>query len=209
MKDASLIDSITRLFNRRYFDVRVEEEFQRSKRHKHSFAIALVRIDHLKGLSEKEGTSATHGVLHHIASSMKNAIRVNDVATRFGDESFALIMPQTNSDEAIIVMDRIRTEIKQLPLPAWKNFDPNLLTMTTGIASYPECEGPAASIIRAADKALYQAINEGPNKLAVWSSKRGNVVQSDGECEEHPSGDHSSDSPSLRRRTSFIIPAED
>ncbi|HSW65111.1 MAG TPA: sensor domain-containing diguanylate cyclase [Dissulfurispiraceae bacterium] len=170
MKDAAFVDPVTDLFNRRYFEVRIEEEFKRSKRHSLPFSLALMRLD---GVRQMTGGRAAHArsldALRQAAMALKNAVRINDVLVRFGEDEFALIMPQAGMGQALAVMERVRTDIRQIAPPSALDSVKHV-TMSIGVATYPVCNESATAIVRAADKAMYQAVSEGCDRVVLWQS---------------------------------------
>jgi diguanylate cyclase (GGDEF)-like protein len=168
LKELSITDSLTGLFNRRYFEERFFEELQRSNRHNISFSLAMIDIDDFKLFNDTEGHLAGDEILKCISNIAKDSLRVIDVIARFGGEEFAVIMPQTEKDEARLVAERIRKSIKgQLPC-TWKRFPKNNITISVGIATFPYDGKDRKELIRNADKALYRAKMEGKNQTALW-----------------------------------------
>ena len=101
---------------------------------------------------------------------MTNSIRANDILVRIGGEEFAIIMPQTGKDEAFHVLERIRNNVSVMVLPGVKDGAVSRLTISTGVAMYPECGESIESIIVQADKALYSAKMNGKNRTVTWYS---------------------------------------
>lgn len=172
LKELSITDFQTDLFNRRYFEERLFEEFQRSNRYNLSFSLAMIDIDDFKLFNDSEGHLAGDEVLKNIAGIAKESLRVIDVIARFGGEEFAVVMPQTEKDEAYIVAERIRNSVKeQLPC-TWKTFPRHNITISTGIATFPHDGKDRKELIRNADKALYRAKMEGKDRTIVCEDKR-------------------------------------
>lgn len=196
MKDASFVDADTALFNRRYFDGRLEEEFKRSERHSLSFALALMRINGIRQQSLQGALDRASGLLRQGAESIKDAIRMNDVLMRFSDDDLALLMPQAGTDQALAVMERIRASFLQLSLPAPK-YDGDHVTVSIGVATYPECKESPAALVHAADKAMYRAMKTGSDKVVLWQSIPEGAFE-DVRRQRPPSGN----------RGGFVIPAD-
>ncbi|MBI4684816.1 MAG: diguanylate cyclase [Nitrospirae bacterium] len=175
MEHLSMTDPLTGLFNRRYFDVRFEEEFQRSKRFNMPFSLAMVDIDDFKIFNDTEGHLAGDDILKEVASSMNSVIRANDIIVRYGGEEFAIIMPQTKKAEAFYVAERIRKITKNMIPPTWKKYPKGSLTVSIGIAMFPDCGEPISQLIKCADMALYKAKRLGKNITAVWNNLIGDV----------------------------------
>lgn len=163
MRELSITDPLTGLFNRRYFDIRIEEEYTRAKRYGLSFSLAIVDIDDFKLFNDTEGHRAGDFILKEIASVMNRSIRANDILVRFGGEEFAIIMPQINKSEAFHVAERVRENVKNQIRSKWKRFPKERITISIGIAMYPECSD-IESLIRESDRALYIAKRSGKDK---------------------------------------------
>jgi len=168
LRELSITDSLTGIFNRRYFEERFFEELQRSQRHNLSFSLAMIDIDDFKLFNDTEGHLAGDEALKNIANIAKESLRVIDVIARFGGEEFALIMPQTEKEEAFLVAERIRRSIKeQLPC-TWKVFPRNNITTSIGVATFPSDGKDRKELIRNSDKALYRGKMEGKDKTVLW-----------------------------------------
>lgn len=168
MKELSITDSLTGLFNRRYFYDRFIEEIQRSVRHDLPFSLAMLDIDDFKLFNDTEGHLAGDDVLKGIAHIARESLRVNDVLARFGGEEFTVIMPQTAKDEAYLVAERIRRNIQELLLCTWKTFPRRCITVSVGVATFPDDGKDTNELTRNADRALYIAKMEGKNRTTVW-----------------------------------------
>ena len=123
----------------------------------------------LKVFNDTEGHLAGDHILKEIASIMTGTVRANDILVRFGGEEFAIIMPQTSQEEAFHVAERVRENIKTLILPTWKRFPKEQITVSIGLAMYPESGDPMENIIRYADRALYKAKMRGKDLTLSWN----------------------------------------
>lgn len=170
LKELSITDSLTGLFNRRYFEERFFEELQRSERHSLSFSLAMLDIDDFKLFNDTEGHLAGDEVLKNIANIAKESVRVIDVIARFGGEEFAVIMPQTEKDEAYLVAERIRRSIKEQLRRTWKAFPRDSMTISIGVATFPSDGRDRKELIRNADRALYRGKMEGKDRTVLWES---------------------------------------
>jgi len=170
LKELSITDALTRLFNRRYFEERFFEELHRSERHNLFFSLAMIDIDDFKIFNDSEGHLAGDEALRCIANIAKDCLRVSDVIARFGGEEFAVIMPQTVKEEALLVAERIRKSVKeQLPC-SWKVFPQNNITVSIGVATFPSDGKDRKELLRNADKALYMAKMKGKDRTILWGS---------------------------------------
>ncbi len=168
LRGLSITDFLTNLFNRRYFEERFFEELQRSERHNLSFSLVMMDIDDFKLFNDTEGHLAGDEVLKSIAKIAKDSLRVIDVIARFGGEEFAVIMPQTKKDEAFLVAERIRKSFKEQLPRTWKTFPLDNMTLSIGIATFPDDGKDREEVIRNSDKALYMAKTGGKDKTVLW-----------------------------------------
>jgi diguanylate cyclase (GGDEF)-like protein len=167
MRELSITDPLTGLYNRRYFDVRLNEEYMRARRYNLPFSLAIIDIDDFKLFNDTEGHLSGDHILKEIAIIMSSTVRANDIVVRYGGEEFAIIMPQTSSAEAYKVAERLRQAVKNLIPPTWKAFPRNAITVSIGVAMYPESGETIAELIRAADKSLYTAKIRGKDQTVV------------------------------------------
>ena len=168
LRELSITDALTGLFNRRYFEDRFFEELQRSKRHGLSFSLAMIDVDDFKLFNDTEGHLAGDEILKSVAYGAKECLRVIDVFARFGGEEFVVIMPQTTKEEAFMVAERIRIWFKERILPTWNTYPREHLTVSIGIATFPYDGEDRKELLRNADKALYRAKMEGKDKVVLW-----------------------------------------
>jgi diguanylate cyclase (GGDEF)-like protein len=170
MRTLSITDSLTGLFNRRYFDDRLFEELQRAIRYDSFFTLAISDIDDFKLFNDTEGHLEGDEVLKSIADISRESVRSIDIVARFGGEEFAIIMPQTEKDEALLVAERTRKNIKELMSRSWEKFPRKEITVSIGIATFPSDGKDAKTLIRNADKALYRAKVSGKDRTVTWDA---------------------------------------
>lgn len=173
MREQSVTDFLTGLFNRRFFNIRLEDEHQRAKRYGLPLSMAIVDIDDFKLFNDTEGHLAGDEMLKEIASIMSGMVRANDILVRFGGEEFAIIMPQTTRTEAFHVSERIRESIKHVTHRPWKHYPKKHITVCIGLAMYPDCGEPIEKLIREADRALYRAKMQGKDTTVVFDKYHG------------------------------------
>ncbi|MEW6067027.1 MAG: diguanylate cyclase [Nitrospirota bacterium] len=176
LRELSITDSLTSLFNRRYFEERFFEELQRSERHGLSFSLAMVDIDDFKLFNDTEGHLAGDEVLKHIANIIKESLRVVDVVTRFGGEEFVIIMPQTDKQEAFMVAERVRESAKTQIPHFWKTFPKENITITVGVSTFPSDGKEMKELIRNADKALYRGKMAGKDRVFLYNIPEVNII---------------------------------
>jgi diguanylate cyclase (GGDEF)-like protein len=165
-------DAHTGLYNPWHFSESFSKELERSVRHKHEFAILRVDIDHLTRVNELLGAGKGDEAIKHVAKLMKTCLRDIDVPCRFGSQEFAVILPETSRQAATEVADRLRSKIRSEAAPGV-----GMVTVSIGVATYPENGDDAQSILKTADQALDVAKFEGRDrvKVAHGSSGEGHI----------------------------------
>lgn len=159
----SIYDSLTGLFNRRYFNKRFLEEFNRLRNQQLSISLLMIDIDYFKKINDTYGHIAGDVVLKGVAEIIKEIIREVDFCGRYGGEEFIVVLPQSKKTEAIMVAERISEKIFQTE---FKSFDDYIrTTISVGVASSPENTLYPDMLIETADKALYKAKQEGRNRV--------------------------------------------
>jgi len=168
--EAAAIDPTSGLFNRRYFQIRFEEELQRSRRHDVPVTLLIADVDDFKMINDLHGHLAGDSVIRDIAEILRASIRVFDVCARFGGEEFAIIMPASGADAAVKSAERIRDQIA-----AYRSADPALsnlsITVSIGVATSTPASS-ALDLIQQADEALYDAKRAGKNRVSFSARTR-------------------------------------
>jgi len=167
----TLIDALTGLFNRRAFERKIEEEFERAKRYHHPLSLLIADIDNFKTINDTYGHHAGDHVLKGIAEALRDKSRRSDFASRYGGEEFVLILPETDLENALQAAKKMVAEIKGQSFGTPTR--PFSLTISVGISStsnkdYSEWE----EMLQDADQALYLAKNKGKNRAEFFLSTR-------------------------------------
>lgn len=158
---AAAVDSVTGLFNRRYFEVRLDEELQRSRRHQIPVGLLLIDLDDFKVVNDSFGHLAGDTVLRDIADILHRCVRIFDVCARFGGEEFVVIMPGGANDTAHRLAERIRQRVEAYqPLPA--TLTDLRVTVSIGFA-VSSSEMSVIELLELADQGLYSAKRAGKN----------------------------------------------
>lgn len=155
-------DNLTGLPNRDAYQARLAEELLRRNRYGGSLALVIGDVDHFKRINDNYGHLAGDKVLQLIARSLRKNLRDVDFIARYGGEEFVILMPETNSADAMVVAEKLRAKIEGSPFNFKKERVP--ITMSFGVSEFHALESPDAVFDRA-DKALYQAKNEGRNRI--------------------------------------------
>ena len=159
-------DGLTGLPNRRSFDERLEQEWQRALLRRHSLALLLIDVDLFKSYNDFCGHVSGDDCLRRIAKAILDALpRSSDMVSRFGGEEFAVILPEMEPTTALEVAETIRTAVTDLQVPHAGN-PMGIQTISIGVAvAVPEREDCVVSLLRASDAALYRAKNLGRNRV--------------------------------------------
>ena len=170
LEELSNTDELTRLANRRHFMQVAEIELLRAKRYEHSLSCILIDLDHFKRVNDTYGHLAGDEVLRTVSSAIRSNVRQQDVAARYGGEELIIVLPETDVVGAEVVAERYRARIESLDIV----YDGLQIAVTGsfGVATFPDCDvDRVAALIGAADSALYQAKEQGRNRVCLAKSK--------------------------------------
>jgi len=161
----STCDRMTGLFNRGYFDERVVEEVSRASRYNRPLALVMMDIDHFKTFNDSHGHSAGDEALRILASIMRTSFRQSDISARYGGEEFVVILPETDAGTAAEKVEKLRQLVENTRIPVPGRVAEERLTISAGVACFPD-DGPAATqILEAADRRLFSAKRQGRNRI--------------------------------------------
>ncbi len=155
-------DAHTGLYNPWHFHDSIAKELERSVRHKHEFSVMRIDIDHLSRVNELLGPGKGDEAIKHVAKLVKTSLRDIDIPCRFGSQEFAVILPETSRQSAFEVAERLRAKIRAESAPGV-----GMVTVSIGMASFPENGDQPASMLQAADQALDVAKFEGRDRVKL------------------------------------------
>jgi len=168
----STTDELTGLHNRKYLQERLEEEISRSRRYGTKLSCILFDIDFFKVVNDMYGYEWGDILLKNIANKLNAMVRKEDILTRYGDEEFLLVLPNTSEENAFLFGERFRREVEKMEfIPAGEE-EAHRVTISGGISTYPcmkDVEEDANTVIRYAEHALYNAKHRGKNKIIQFS----------------------------------------
>lgn len=175
LEHQSQVDSLTGLYNRRAFEKKIQEEFERSTRYYNSLSVLILDIDNFKLINDTYGHHGGDAALVKIAENLREKTRQSDFAARYGGEEFVLILPETDQDSAEQVATKIHEAIRTCPFGT--SARPFALTVSIGVSStsakiYPDWR----ELVEDADKALYRAKNSGKDRIEIWQPEKQNGV---------------------------------
>lgn len=163
----SYTDSMTGVFNYRYFYKRLNEEILRAKRFTRDLALVILDIDNFKLFNDNYGHQTGDLVLKRLAEIITRTIRSIDIVSRYGGEEFCIIMPDTNAANCEVFIERLRSEIAQFRLESDILKEDNVITVSVGGAVYPQHASTPDRIIYCADMALLKAKASGRNRAIM------------------------------------------
>jgi diguanylate cyclase (GGDEF)-like protein/PAS domain S-box-containing protein len=164
----SLTDAMTGLFNRRFFDQKVQDEHERMERgHMEAVSLLFIDVDHFKRFNDSYGHQVGDEVLKVVAEAIKDSVRKIDIACRYGGEEMAVILPATSEAGAWRLAERIRTRVESLQLPVGGKAVAKV-TCSIGIQTHRPKDGDVGNLIHEADQAVYQAKQTGRNKSVAY-----------------------------------------
>ncbi len=163
MQQQAETDSLTGCYNRRPFELRLDQNLQLATRMCESFSLVMMDLDNFKQVNDRAGHEAGDVALCMLADILGTSLRAVDTAARFGGDEFVIILPQADSEGALLVAERLRKRIEQIDVPG---FGP--VTCSFGIATFPNHASSRNGLLEAADRALYDAKSAGRNRVSVF-----------------------------------------
>ncbi len=165
IKELSYKDGMTGLHNYRFFRMRMKEEIARARRENNNVSLLIADVDFFKNYNDTLGHPAGDDVLRQVSNILQRSVRDNDIVCRYGGEEFALILPGAGKEGAVALAERIRAKVESTPFFR-EDIQPNKkLTISIGIATFPEDAVTEEDLIFEADQALYHAKKAGRNRV--------------------------------------------
>ncbi|MCG6535875.1 MAG: sensor domain-containing diguanylate cyclase [Syntrophales bacterium LBB04] len=159
--EMAITDELTKLYIRRFFKLKLESEFRRAERYGHQLTLAMCDVDHFKKVNDTYGHQTGDMVLQTIANLLKDSVREVDIPARFGGEEFVVILPETSVEGGWIFGERVRETVAGSKAAGW----PCQITISIGLATYPDDADSIQTLIDRADAALYEAKHKGRNRV--------------------------------------------
>ena len=142
------------------------KEVAYSRRYKKPLTLFMIDIDHFKNLNDTYGHQAGDHVLRRVSEVLAAGLREYDIVARYGGEEFSIILPATGKDTGATIAERLRASVEK---QKYRHKDKSIpVTISLGVASYPEDGDSPEGLISAADKALYAAKESGRNQVHIW-----------------------------------------
>ena len=170
LRDQSIRDQLTGLFNRRYLDETLNREIRRAVRSHKPIGVIMFDIDHFKKFNDNYGHEAGDVLLSALGSFLKAHTRGGDIACRYGGEEFTLIIPEATLEDTKKRAEELQAGVRELQVH-YRDKPLGKVTVSLGVAVFPEHGDTAEDILVAADSALYQAKRDGRNRVVVSNRK--------------------------------------
>jgi len=161
----SVTDRLTELYNHGYFQQRLDEELGRAKRFGHPLSLIMLDIDDFKEFNDSFGHPRGDKVLQSVASVIRDNLREMDVAARYGGEEFVVVLPETDTEGALMVGERIRERIGRYPFIGADDLPTVRKHVSIGVATYPIHAESQSDLIEMADRAMYAVKHSGKNRV--------------------------------------------
>jgi len=166
LETESIIDGLTRIHNRRYFDLTLNNEFLHSRRNKNPMAIMICDIDNFKLFNDTYGHQAGDECLKKVAQSLSSGLkRPGDLCARIGGEEFGIILPYTDIEGAQVIGNLLQAKVESLKILHSINKASDFVTVSIGVAIYSGENNSLAELFNRADRALYKAKSSGKNTV--------------------------------------------
>jgi diguanylate cyclase (GGDEF)-like protein len=171
LQELASIDSVTKIFNHRYFDNYLQAEWQQAEQEKTPLSLILCDVDHFKIYNDTYGHPMGDFCLQQVAKCLERCIHQSgERVARYGGEEFAVLLPDTDTARAMLVAETIRTQVKALNLEHRASTTSSVLTLSMGVASVqPGDGGTIDQLIEMADKGLYQAKQAGRDQVSIYA----------------------------------------
>jgi diguanylate cyclase (GGDEF)-like protein len=171
LRDQSIRDPLTGLFNRRFMQESLDRELQRAKRKKRPLAVVFIDLDHFKRFNDTFGHAAGDLILRTMGELFLRHFRGDDVVCRYGGEEFAIILPESSAKDAAKRANLLRIEASKISMRQLGQVL-DRVTLSIGVAAFPEHGSTTEQILRMADQCLYQSKAEGRDRVTVALRQR-------------------------------------
>ncbi len=166
LREQSVRDHLTGLFNRRYMEETLERELLRASRRRHTLGIIMLDVDDFKQFNDTYGHAAGDAILHRLGGLLLEQVRGEDIPARCGGDEFVIVLPDASRDVARERAERIRAHARRINLQ-FEGRPLGVVTLSLGIAAFPQDGATGAAVLRTADLALYRAKKAGRDRVCA------------------------------------------
>jgi diguanylate cyclase (GGDEF)-like protein/PAS domain S-box-containing protein len=166
LHEQAIRDPLTTLYNRYYMQESLERELRRAERSGHSVTLLMVDLDHLKAFNDRYGHLSGDELLRGLGKLLKKMFRGGDILSRYGGDEFLLVLPEASIEIGLQRAEELRQNVKEMLIQI-EDYPLQNLTISIGISSWPQHGTASADVLKAADKALYQAKMQGRDRVIV------------------------------------------
>lgn len=182
MKDLSVRDELTGLYNRRHLLHQLNAEWNHAQRHQMNISLLMIDIDYFKLLNDRNDHLTGDAALRKLAQVLLRKTRGIDTVARYGGEEFIVILPRTSRGNAVLVAEKLRLGIEKTKFIGEEAVPGGSLTISVGVAEYPADASTPKELIERADWALYEAKASGRNSVSAWDGKSRPRGAAAGDC---------------------------
>jgi len=168
IEEMSLTDQLTQLANRRRLDLRLKDELARAQRYQTPLAVTMFDIDHFKRFNDTYGHLVGDEILRHLARTVSGVVREADLLARYGGEEFTLLSPDCDARQGWLLAERVREAVQAQAIQVESVPHPLRITVSLGVAAYPQDAQEGETLVKCADMALYHAKRSGRNRTCVY-----------------------------------------
>ena len=170
IRELAIRDGLTGLYNYRYFEEMLRAEIARSARHKRNFCLLMIDVDHFKNYNDRQGHLMGDEILRGIGRILSDRSRRTDIVARYGGEEFVVVLPETPKEAAVRVAEELRLRIENFPFQKGEAQPLGKVTISVGLAQFPDDAADAHGLIERADQALYGAKAGGRNRACSYDA---------------------------------------
>lgn len=169
LKDLAIRDGLTGQYNHRHFQESLAIEILRSNRHERCFSLIFLDVDNFKHYNDTHGHPAGDNVLSTLAEVLYQCLRRSDLLARYGGEEFVILLPETDKEGALLIAEKLRRAVEEHAFYGRETQPLGKVTVSMGVAAYPEHGRDGSTLTKRADEALYKAKSQGRNRVKAAS----------------------------------------
>lgn len=169
LMEHSSTDRLTELYNRSYLDLFLESQIEAADKDKTPVSIIMVDLDHFKEINDNNGHDVGDHILTIFAHVILKCVRKTDIIARYGGDEFIVVLPNTDTETAKLIADRIRKDVESEPITPVNGVVINSISCSVGVSTYPVHCDSKTNLIKTSDIALYEAKRSGRNRTIVYS----------------------------------------